>query len=67
MIEGTIDVLNKSLSKAESRILVLEQTVADLLKSFHMLQQVMVVHTEKFKHLEPSEEGNKITDMLRSD
>tara|TARA_Y100001938_G_C7863607_1_gene316822 strand:+ start:244 stop:447 length:204 start_codon:yes stop_codon:yes gene_type:complete len=67
MIEGTVDVLNKSLSKAESRILVLEQTVADLLKSFHMLQQVMVVHTEKFKHLEPSEEGTKITDMLRSD
>ena len=57
MIEGTVDVLNKSLSKAESRILVLEHTVADLLKSFHMLQQVMVVHTEKFKHLEPSEEG----------
>lgn len=56
MIQGTVDVLNKSLSKAESRILVLEQTVADLLKSFHLLQQVMVVHTEKFKHLEPPKE-----------
>ena len=30
----------------------LEQTVSDLLKSFHLLQQVMVVHTEKFKQLE---------------
>ena len=52
MIEGTVKILNESLQKAEGRIMSLEQTVSDLLKSFHLLQQVMMVHTEKFKVLE---------------
>lgn len=52
MIEGTVKILNESLQKAEGRIISLEQIVQDLLKSFYMLQQVMVVHTEKIKDLE---------------
>tara|TARA_R110002020_G_scaffold255088_1_gene468862 strand:- start:9548 stop:9733 length:186 start_codon:yes stop_codon:yes gene_type:complete len=52
MIEGTVKILNESLQKAEGKIMSQEQVIQDLLKSFHMLQQVMVVHTEKIKKLE---------------
>lgn len=59
MIEGTVKILNESLQKAEGRIISLEQIVQDLLKSFHMLQQVMVVHTEKIKDLEGEDVGSE--------
>ena len=59
MIEGTVKILNESLQKAEGKIINLEQTVADLLKSFHLLQQVMVVHTEKIKKLEGEDVESK--------
>ena len=52
MIEGTVKILNESLQKAEGKIMSQEQVIQDLLKSFHRLQQVMVVHTEKIKKLE---------------